>query len=111
VWLFLVVLIYIYWMIVLVLFGAFSRFRQRRADRVRFPVFSGASEPDGWLYCPDECPIQPLGLLFGRVRAPNLLVLTSGSAPGSFVAEVADPDTAVGLSEKPSTRSRPNRQH
>ena len=68
--------------------------RQRRADRVRFPVFSGASEPDGWLYCPDECPIQPLGLLFGRVRAPNLLVLTSGSEPGSFVAEVADPDTA-----------------
>jgi hypothetical protein len=61
---------------------------------VRFPVFSGASEPDGWLYCPDECPIQPLGLLFGRVRAPNLLVLTSGSEPGSFVAEVADPDTA-----------------
>ena len=53
--------------------------RQRRADRVRFPVFSGASEPDGWLYCPDECPIEPLGLLLGRVRAPNLLVLTSGS--------------------------------
>ena len=32
-----------------------------------------------------------------RVRAPNLLVLTSGSEPGSFVAEVADPDTAVAI--------------
>lgn len=71
--------------------------RQRRADRVRFPVYFGGptqAELAGWLYYPNECPIPALGLPLGSGRAPNLLVLTNRTVRGSFTAELADPDTA-----------------
>lgn len=71
--------------------------RQRRADRVRFPVGSG---PVGWLYCPDESALPTITYGFGRT--PNLAVLFTRPMPiGSgeppvhgFLAAVADPHAA-----------------
>jgi hypothetical protein len=54
--------------------------RQRRADRVRFPVSADSdpsgSTPTGWLYCPDESTLLAIGLGLGGV--PNLLVVAPG---------------------------------
>ncbi len=72
--------------------------RQRRADRVRFPVFAdsprpgaGSEEAIGWLYCPDESSLRTIVLGLGG--APNLLVFAP-RAGASFMAEVVDPAAA-----------------
>jgi len=63
--------------------------RQRRADRVRFPVSVGEAGPDGWLYCPDGSCLPTVALGFGRT--PNVAILFSrpvclGPGPAARVA-------------------------
>jgi hypothetical protein len=76
--------------------------RQRRADRVRFPVGVSAESPVGWLYCRDKSRLFPAGL--GFEKTPNVAIVfrrpmalgpdtVAKTVPGFLVA-VTDPHAA-----------------
>jgi hypothetical protein len=78
--------------------------RQRRADRVRFPVSLPGGESLGWLYCRDECSIPTLGLSLGRPRCPALS-LFDGVGAGTLVVAKGEFRRLLGMT--PDERGAP----
>jgi hypothetical protein len=68
--------------------------RQRRADRVRFPVGGTDGRPVGWLYCRDKAALPTIS--FGFEKTPNLAVVFSRPTRigAGLLAAVTDPAAA-----------------
>jgi RDD family len=78
--------------------------RQRRADRVRFPVGVGEGGPAGWLYCRDESRLFVVGL--GFRRTPNVAIVFSRPVRlGPETAARLVPGFLVAVTDPPAARA------